>query len=107
MAFRKRSPRRIPPAGTDDKRLLSEAINGAADGRTGEVTLTENAASTVVTDERVGETPSCVTLTPLTANAAAEIGNGTLYIAHAAGAFTITHANNAQTDRTFRYAVNN
>ena len=41
-----------------------------------------------------------------TANAAAEIGNGTMYIgAVNNGAFVVTHANNAQADRTFLYVA--
>lgn len=68
---------------------------------TGAVTLTANAATTVV------QAPNCSTgaspgLTALTANAAAELKNGTLYVSVVAnGSFTITHANNAQTDRNY------
>jgi len=43
---------------------------------------------------------------PMTANAAAEFGNGTLYVAaRVKGAFTLAHANNAQADRTFGYVL--
>jgi hypothetical protein len=43
---------------------------------------------------------------PTTANAAAELGNGTLHVsARAKGSFTLTHANNAQPDRSFDYAM--
>ena len=43
---------------------------------------------------------------PTTANAAAELGNGTLYVsARAKGGFTLAHANNAQGDRAFGYAL--
>jgi DNA-binding beta-propeller fold protein YncE len=45
---------------------------------------------------------------PRTANAAAELAAGTMYITDANmgnGTFTVIHANNAQTDRDFRYAV--
>lgn len=89
-------------------RRLAEAINLIADGRTnayGSVTLTANQATTAVSDRRVG-TDSVITLMPTTANAAAEIGAGTLYIGTVtAASFTITHANNAQTDRDFTYAI--
>jgi hypothetical protein len=84
------------------------AISELAAGRsnaTGTVTLTANAGSTVVTDANFG-TGSVPSLTPTTANAAAEIGAGTMYVsARAAGSFTLTHANNAQNDRTFIYSV--
>jgi hypothetical protein len=38
---------------------------------------------------------------PMTANAAAALA--TTYIVPAKGQFVITHANNAQADKTFRY----
>jgi hypothetical protein len=39
---------------------------------------------------------------PTTANTAAQLGNGTIYVnGRANGSFTLTHANNAQTDRIF------
>lgn len=80
------------------------ALQGLAQGRSnaiGEVTLTANAASTVVTSMTCGA-DSEVFLTPKTANAAAALA--TTYIATvAAGSFTITHANNSQTDKTFGY----
>ena len=41
-----------------------------------------------------------------TANAAAEVGAGGMYVsAQGDGSFTVTHANNAQADRTFDYTV--
>ncbi len=74
----------------------------------GLVTLAANAASTVVTDPRVTAT-SIITFSPKTANASAEIGAGGMYVsAQVAGTgFTITHANNAQADRSFSYIINN
>ncbi len=85
---------------------LARAINNILKGKTnnvGEVTLTANAASTVVTDPRVGYY-SVVTLSPTTANAAGAIA--TTYIAtYGDGTFTITHANNAQVDKVFKYTV--
>ena len=72
---------------------------------TGSVTLTASAASTAVTDARVGGN-SMVLFMPSTANAAAEQGAGTMYVSSVGKqTFTITHANNGQTDRTFSYAV--
>ncbi len=85
---------------------MARAINNILKGKTnntGDVTLTANAASTVVTDPRVGYY-SVVTLSPTTANAAAALA--TTYIAtYGDGTFTITHANNAQADKTFKYVV--
>lgn len=68
-----------------------------------EVTLTANAATTVLKDERIsGQT--FIGFDPRTANAAAELAAGTLYILDANridGQVTITHANNAQNDRRY------
>ena len=80
-------------------------INGGKINATGTVTLVANAASTAVSDARATAF-SCVGFMPATANAATELGNGTLYVAaRANGAFTISHANNAQTDRAFVYSI--
>jgi hypothetical protein len=73
----------------------------------GELTLTAGAASTAVTDIRVSP-QSVIVWHPRTANAAAELAAGTMYITDAnmgSGTATITHANNAQTDRDFRLAI--
>lgn len=72
---------------------------------TGEVTLTASAASTVVETTRTEfvDSNSIVTLSPKTANAASALA--TTYIVPAKGKFTITHANNAQTDRTFGWSA--
>ena len=92
----------------EHRRLLANVANGALDGRTNNaasVTLTANQATTVVTDFRVG-VDSVITFMPKTANAAAEVGAGGMYISsRGKETFTITHANNAQTDRDFEYAV--
>lgn len=72
-----------------------------------EVTLTANAASTVITDNRLSA-QSALLFDPQTANAAAELGNGTLYALTAnrgKGTVTLTHANNAQVDRLYYMAI--
>lgn len=102
-------------------RQTEPIVNGIMQGRTnnyGTVTLSANAASTTVTETRgrIGSN-AVILFMPTTANAAAEIGNGTMYVPTATilplGAddsgnnptFVIQHANNAQTDRTFRYII--
>lgn len=84
--------------------LLTDQANGLLDGKlrvTGEFTLTAGATTTVVNDNKF-ESEMLPVLTPLTANAAAALG--TTYVsARTQGSFTITHANNAQTDRSFGY----
>jgi len=83
---------------------MAEAAQGHINNA-GNVSLISGTVSTVVSDNRVGAF-SFVGLMPRTANAASEIGNGTLYIAsQSKGAFTITHANAATGDRTFKYCI--
>ena len=84
-------------------RQLAVAININADGQTGTLTLTANAASTTLTDDRITAS-SVISLMPTTANAAAALA--TSYVGtRAIGSATITHANNAQADKTFAYIV--
>jgi hypothetical protein len=67
---------------------------------TGTFTLTPSVTSTVVTDATC--TSSSVILPrPTTANAAADLD--LMYITEGSGTFTVTHANNALTDRIFKY----
>lgn len=97
----------LPPSGGTPRQVAS-VINNVLDGKinaTGTVTLTANQATTAVTEYRAGA-DSVMLFMPTTANAAAEIGAGGLYVSsRGKQTFTITHANNAQTDRTFGYAV--
>jgi hypothetical protein len=97
----------LPVAG-GDARQVAAVVNRVAQGKlncTGSVTLAAGAAGTVVNDPRA-TAASVILLMPLTANAAAELGNGTVFVsARGKGSFTLTHANNAQSDRTFDFAV--
>jgi len=71
------------------------------------ITLTASAASTVLTDIRISP-QSVLIFDPLTANAAAELAAGTLYVLKADrgdGTATLTHANNVQTDRDFLVGI--
>lgn len=70
----------------------------------GTVSLTAGVSTTVVmaVNCATGSTPI---LTPLTAHAAAEIAAGGFYVSAVGnGSFSITHANNAFTDRTYNWA---
>lgn len=92
-----------PPPGEWYK-VLAQAVNNLIKGRSanaGTFTLTANAASTVVSDN-LFESNQTVIWSPTTANAAAALA--TTYVsARAKGSFTLTHANNAQVDKTFLY----
>ncbi len=93
--------------GTQERDLSKFAISlqQLASGRSnavGMVTLRANETTTTVNDINCA-IGSAVLLTPATANAAA--ASGTWHIVSANKSFTITHANNSQTDRTFYYAI--
>lgn len=87
-------------------RRLTEAVNSLGSGRSnamGSATLAASATSTVVVDRNAGP-DSVITFMPTTSNAAAALA--TTYVsARGIGTFTLTHANNSQTDRTFGYAI--
>lgn len=87
---------------------LVRSIRDLFEGRSnamGSFTCTQNAATTTVNHPNVGP-ESRIIITPTTANAAAEMGNGTIYVsAKATGSFTVTHANSATASRTFDYAI--
>jgi hypothetical protein len=72
-----------------------------------ELTLTANSATTTFNYIRLSP-QSVVHFDPKTANAAAEIYGGTMYVLTANRGnetWTITHANNAQADRSFQVSV--
>ena len=98
----------VPGITETDLKKIVLAVQQLAAGRSnavGTVTLATGLGTTVVADKNcaAGSTPL---LTPTTANAATEVGNGTIYISAVAnGSFTITHANSAATGRTFLYAI--
>lgn len=92
---------------TDLKKIVLciQQLGAGRSNATGSVTLTISSATTTVTDKNCSS-GSVPILVPTTANAAAEIGNGTIYISAVANnSFTITHANSATTGRTFLYAL--
>jgi hypothetical protein len=81
-------------------------IRGLIEGRSNavvEASLTANQATTTVTAPTCGAGSAPIPV-PMTTNAGAELGAGTLHISTVSnGSFVVTHANNAQTDRTFRF----
>lgn len=89
-------------------RKCAEVVNLAMNGKintTGTVTLTANAATTTITDSRIGRTTK-VFLVPTTANAANALATTYQTFPNASvESAVLNHANNAQTDRTFAYAL--
>lgn len=96
----------VPFSSETDLRKIIACIRQLGEGRSnanGTFTLTANAASTTVTAALCGS-GSLILYMPTTANAAAEVGAGTMYIGTVSnGSFVVTHANNANADRTFKY----
>lgn len=87
-------------------REIALAVNLLIYGRSnaiGQFTLTAGQSSTEIIDLNVG-TDSRILLTPITANAAAALST-TYFSIITKGTFTINHANNGQTDRTFKYGI--
>lgn len=102
---------RVLPNNGGTPEEVATAVNGALKGKLNSVdtvTLAAGAASTTVSDPRIGSA-TAIFLIPQTVNAAAEIGNGTLYIKPSdyvlKTSFKITHANNAQVDRTYGLVI--
>lgn len=88
-------------------RRIVDVINNMLKGRlnvTLPVTLVASQPSTTVIDARISAFCGVI-MTPLTADAAAEIGNGTIYVSvQQTGSLVLTHANNTQADRKFTLA---
>lgn len=98
----------VPGITETDLKKIVLALQQLAAGRSnavGSVTLTTGSSTTTVTTANcaAGSTPI---LTPASASAAAEVGNGSIYVSAVANAsFTITHANSVTAGRTFLYAI--
>jgi hypothetical protein len=93
----------LRPNDGGDTRLFEqiEALLNGQSRNGGTFTLAANVASTDVKDARF-QSGQIVVFSPLTANAATALA--TTYVsARTAKQFTLAHANNAQTDRTFGY----
>ena len=91
-------------SGRENSYFIKQLIRGR-NNATGTVTLTASTTTTTVT--RTGGNVSAQEfLFPKTANAAAELAAGGMYVSSiTATGFVVTHANNAQVDRTFSYVV--
>lgn len=105
----------VPETAVNDvehKRRVARTVNLLLQGKLNAVTtvtLTANTTTTTITDARITSS-SFIGFMPKTANAAAALAN--LYVSAqmgsngtVAGSATLTHANNAQTDRTFNVLI--
>ncbi|WP_080586201.1 hypothetical protein [Bradyrhizobium elkanii] len=100
----------LPAITETDPKKINLSIQQLGAGRSnavGAVTLAVSSATTVVNTLTGLCAPGSVPiLVPTTANAATEVGNGTMYISSVGlNTFTITHANSATTGRTFLWAI--
>ncbi len=85
------------------RRDIARTLNNVLQGKqnvTLAVTLTANAASTTITDARIGVSTT-VFLMPLTANAAAELGS-VWFDTQLTGSIVAHHTNSANTDMSYR-----
>jgi hypothetical protein len=91
----------LPPQG-GDARAVATVINLAMRGKvnaTTTLTLTPNATTTSLTDDRIGP-DSFIGLAPLSNSGAAALSTTFVSERHKGGA-TLTHANSAASDRNF------
>lgn len=101
----------VPSIEETDLKKVILSLHQLAAGRSnavGNVTLATGATTTVVTVTQTGiiAIGSKVLLTPTTASAATEIGNGTIYVSSVGkDTFTLTHFSSAVADRTFFWAI--
>lgn len=100
-----------PQQSTDEAQWRRQAAAWMAEANkghlqnTGVITLAANQNTTTVIDDRAGPT-SMIEFMPRNAEAAAELGNGTMFVASQDnGSFIITHSNNSSTSRTFVYSI--
>jgi hypothetical protein len=95
---------------TDDRqhrRQIARTLNLAMNGQSNNtllVTLEAGVDTTTVTDSRIS-IQTAPQLTPVTANAAAEVAGGLLYVVPSAGNCVIHHANAVSTDRNFMLSL--
>jgi hypothetical protein len=98
----------VPGITETDLKKIVLALQNLAAGRSnavGSVTLAAGSSTTTVTTANCAQNSTPI-LTPASASAAAEVGNGAMYVSAVTnGSFTITHTNSATTGRTFLYAL--
>jgi hypothetical protein len=94
-------------ATTEQLATVLDRINKGKFNATVDFTITANASTSTIVDQRIAPT-SAIILDPMTANAAQCLASGNCYILgsdRSNGSAIMTHANNAQTDRTFRVLI--
>lgn len=102
----------VPEFLIDDKehrRQIARRVNLMTQGKlnvTLDVTLAANAASTTVTDPRIGFYSAVIPAMALSADAAKELASGNVFIDTLLnGSCVVHHSANAETDRTIRFLI--
>jgi len=96
----------VNPMADEHRRQIAIVLNNSLDGKlnsTGSITLTASATTTVLADRRLG-IDTVMSLMPKTANASAGI-TSLQVTSQGKQTATLTHANNRQTDRTYKYII--
>jgi hypothetical protein len=95
----------VPSGSSTSFPEVIRSLGSLASGRsnaTGTITLAAGVTTTTKIDKNCAA-GAAIVLSPTTANGAAALSG--CYFSTANGSFTVTHTNNAQTDRTFTYAI--
>lgn len=96
----------VNPHAEEHRRQIAIVLNNSLDGKlnsTGSITLSANATTSTLADRRLG-IDSVISFMPTTANASAGITS--LYVSsQGKQTATLTHANNGQTDKTYKYII--
>lgn len=101
----------VPEFMSDDRehrRQIARAVNTLRQGKqnvTHDLTLTANAASTVMTDARIGITSAIVPAMAINADGAAALVAGIWITDIKTGSCTVNHENSSQVDRTIRFLI--
>ena len=91
-------------------RFYINVVDRINETQKGSCTLTANSTTTTISDTNVIGSSTRIILFPTSANAAADVGSATsVYVSTktAGTGFVITHPNNANTDKTFDYIIQN
>lgn len=93
----------------EHRRQIARRVNLITQGKlnvTLDVTLAANAASTTVTDPRIGFYSAVIPAMAMTKDAATELASGNVYVdTLVKGSCVVHHSANAATDRTIRFLI--
>lgn len=98
----------VPAQNESELLRIVRGVRDLFEGRSnayGTFTLAAGETETTVIAPNCGETSEIV-FSPKTADAAGEVAGGAMYVSSVSlGSFTVAHANDASTERTFAYRI--